>query len=131
MDLAEAIDIFGAGVPEAQDADEHFDVDNVASLDNVFPVSASEFSCSVASTEATVVPRKRPRLTHDLFGEIMGEAAAIKGIPMPAPPLAPMSDDMQGECFRTLSSSRREEDSAPCSHRFRTFSPLLVEGLLP
>ncbi|CAL8250044.1 unnamed protein product [Boreogadus saida] len=43
----------------------------------------------------------------DLFGEIMGEAAAMKGIPMPAPPLAPMSDDMQGECFRTLSSSRR------------------------
>ena len=25
---------------------------------------------------------------------------------MPAPPLAPMSDDMQGKCFRTLSSSR-------------------------
>ncbi|CAL8387746.1 unnamed protein product [Boreogadus saida] len=36
----------------------------------------------------------------------MGEAAAIKGIPMPAPPLAPMSDDMRGECF-SLSSSRR------------------------
>ncbi|CAL8399552.1 unnamed protein product [Arctogadus glacialis] len=43
----------------------------------------------------------------DLFGEIMGEAAAIKGIPMPAPPLVPVSDDMQGECFRTPSSSRR------------------------
>ena len=43
----------------------------------------------------------------DLFGEIMGEATAIKGIPMPAPPLTPMSDDMQGECFHTLSSSRR------------------------
>ena len=43
----------------------------------------------------------------DLFGKIMGEAAAIKGIPMPAPPLALMSDDMQGECFRNLSSSRR------------------------
>ena len=38
----------------------------------------------------------------DLFGEIMGEAAA-----MPAPPPACMSDDMQGECFRTQSSSRR------------------------
>ncbi|CAL8394828.1 unnamed protein product [Boreogadus saida] len=37
----------------------------------------------------------------------LGKAAAIKGIPTPAPPLAPMSDDMQGECFRTLSSSRR------------------------
>ncbi|CAL8378291.1 unnamed protein product [Boreogadus saida] len=37
----------------------------------------------------------------------MGEAAAIKGIPMPAPPPAPVSDDMQGECFRTQSSSRR------------------------
>ena len=43
----------------------------------------------------------------DLFGEIMGEAAAIKGIPMPAPPLAPISDDMQGECFRTPSYTRR------------------------
>ena len=43
----------------------------------------------------------------DLFGEIMGEAAAIKGSPISAPPLAPMSDDMQGECFRTLFSSRR------------------------
>ena len=39
--------------------------------------------------------------------EIMGEAAAIKGIPMPAPPLVPVSDDMQGECFVTPSSSRR------------------------
>ena len=103
VNLAEAIDIFGA-----QDADdEHFEVDDVASLDDVFPGSASEFSRSGASTEATVVPRERPRRMADLFGEIMGEAAAIKGIPMPAPPLAPMSDDMQGECFRTLSSSRR------------------------
>ncbi|CAL8377979.1 unnamed protein product [Boreogadus saida] len=40
-------------------------------------------------------------------GEIMGEAVAIKGFPMPAPPLAPVSDDMQGECFRTPSASRR------------------------
>ena len=45
--------------------------------------------------------------SHDLPEEIMGEAAAIKGIPMPAPPLAPVSDDMQGECFRTPSFSRR------------------------
>ncbi|CAL8334676.1 unnamed protein product [Boreogadus saida] len=37
----------------------------------------------------------------------MGEAAAIKGFPIPAPPLAPVSDDMQGECFRTPSASRR------------------------
>ncbi|CAL8404023.1 unnamed protein product [Boreogadus saida] len=37
----------------------------------------------------------------------MGEAAAIKGFPIPAPPLAPVSDDMQGECFRTPSDSRR------------------------
>ncbi|CAL8349362.1 unnamed protein product [Boreogadus saida] len=40
-------------------------------------------------------------------GEIMGEAAAIKGFPMPAPPLAPVSDDMQGECFRTPPASLR------------------------
>ncbi|CAL8386929.1 unnamed protein product [Boreogadus saida] len=107
VDLTEAIDIFRAGVPDAQDADdERFEVDDVASLDDVFPGSASKFSRSGASTEATVVPRERPRRMADLFGEIMGEAAAIKGIPMPAPPLAPMSDDMQSECFRTLSSSR-------------------------
>ena len=37
----------------------------------------------------------------NLFCEIIGEVAAIKGIPMQAPPLAPMSDDMQGECFRS------------------------------
>ena len=30
----------------------------------------------------------------------------VPHIPMPAPPLAPMSDDMQGECSRTPSSSR-------------------------
>ncbi|CAL8345255.1 unnamed protein product [Boreogadus saida] len=108
VDLAEAIDIFGAEVPDAQDADECFEVDDVASLDDVFPGSASEFSRSAgASTGATIVPRERLRRMADLFGDIMGEAAAIKGIPMPAPPLAPMSDDMQGECFRTLSSSRR------------------------
>ena len=57
MDLAEAIDIFRAGVPDAQDADdEHFEVDDVASLDDVFPGSASEFSRSGASTESTIVP---------------------------------------------------------------------------
>ncbi|CAL8395183.1 unnamed protein product [Boreogadus saida] len=105
--LAEAIDILGAEVPDAQDADERFEVYDVASLDDVFPGSASEFSCSGASTEATIVPRERPRRMADLFGKIMGEAAAIKGIPMHAPPLAPMSDEMQGECFRNLSSSRR------------------------
>ncbi|CAL8282233.1 unnamed protein product [Boreogadus saida] len=106
VDLAEAIDIFGAGFPDAQGTGEHFEVDNVASSDDVFPGSKSEFSRSGASTEATVVPRESPRRMADLFGEIMGEAAAIKGIPMPAPPLNPMSDDMQGECFHTLSSSR-------------------------
>ncbi|CAL8270214.1 unnamed protein product [Boreogadus saida] len=107
VDLAEAINIFGAEVPDAQDADERFEVDDVASLDDVFPGSASEFSRSGASTEATIVPRERPRRMADLFGKIKGEAAAIKGIPTPALPLAPMSDDMQGECFRTLSSSWR------------------------
>ncbi|CAL8251278.1 unnamed protein product [Boreogadus saida] len=106
VDFAEAIDIFGAGVPDAQDAGEHFDFDDVASLNDVFPGSASEFSRSRASTEATIVQGERQRRMSDLFGEIMGEAAAIKGIPMPAPPLAPLSDDMQGACFRTLSSSR-------------------------
>ncbi|CAL8342142.1 unnamed protein product [Boreogadus saida] len=107
VNFAGAIDIFGAGVPDAQDAGEHFEVDDVASLDDVFPGSASEFSRSRASTKATIVPGERPCRMADLFGEIMGEAAAIKGIPMPAPPLTPMLDDMQGDCFRTLSSSRR------------------------
>ena len=52
VNLAEAIDIFGA-----QDADdEHFEVDDVASLDDVFPGLASEFSRSGASTESTIVP---------------------------------------------------------------------------
>ena len=53
----------------------------------------------------------------DLFSEIMGEAAAIKGITMPAPPLVPISDDVQGECFRTLSSSRR-------ATQYPLFSPI-------
>ncbi|CAL8340001.1 unnamed protein product [Boreogadus saida] len=53
VDLAEAIDIFRAGVPDAQDADdEHIEVDDVTSFDNVFADSASGFSRSGASTEA-------------------------------------------------------------------------------
>ncbi|CAL8253434.1 unnamed protein product [Boreogadus saida] len=76
VDLAEAIDIFGAEVPDTQDAGERFEVDDVASFDNVFPGSASEFSRSGASTEAAIYPRERPRRMADLFGEIMGEAAA-------------------------------------------------------
>ena len=56
VDLAEAIDIFGAGVLDAQDAEEYFEVDLVASLEDVFPGSASEFSHSGASTESTIVP---------------------------------------------------------------------------
>ncbi|CAL8341940.1 unnamed protein product [Boreogadus saida] len=75
VDLAEAIDIFRAGVPDAQDADdERFEVDVVASLDDVFPGSASEFFRSGASTEATVVLRERPRRMADLFGRDHGEA---------------------------------------------------------
>ena len=41
----------------------------------------------------------------NLFGEIICEAAAIKGITLQAPPPTPMSDYMQGECFRTQPSS--------------------------
>ncbi|CAL8349730.1 unnamed protein product [Boreogadus saida] len=104
VDLADAIDLFRAspdyhdGVTDAGD--------DAVSMDDVFDDSASGVSHSRVST-ATAVERERPRRMADLFGEIMGEAAAIKGIPMPAPPLAPISDDMQGECFRTPSSSRR------------------------
>ncbi|CAL8337650.1 unnamed protein product [Boreogadus saida] len=117
VDLAEAIDIFRAGVPDPQDADdEHFEVDEVASLDGVFAGSASEFSRSGASTEATVV-RGRNHAGWPI------SSARSWGIPMPAPPLAPMSDDMQGECFRTLSSSRRATQCPlfpPVQHLFTT-----------
>ena len=98
--LSEVIDI-KAGIPNVEGDDDLIEVDDVASLDDVFADSVSGFSHPMAST-ATVVPRQKPHRMADLFGEIMGEAAAIKGIPMPAPPLTPMSDDMQGECFRTV-----------------------------
>ncbi|CAL8395424.1 unnamed protein product [Boreogadus saida] len=97
VDLTDAIDLFDDYDDGVIDAD-----DDSTSMDD----SASSFSRSRVST-ATAVQRERPRRMADLFGEIMGEAAAIKGIPMPAPPLAPVSDDMQGECFRIPSSSRR------------------------
>ena len=103
--LSEAIGI-KAGVPDVEGDDDFIEVCDVASLDDVFADAASGFSHSSASTDM-VVPREKPCRMADLFCEFMGEAAAIKGIPMPAPPLAPMSDDMQGECFHTLSSSRR------------------------
>ena len=102
VDLADAIDLFGAS-PDYHDGVTDGDA---VSMDDVFDDSASGVSHSRVST-VTAVERERPRRMADLFGEIMGEAAAIKGIPMPAPPLAPISDDMQGECFRTPSSSRR------------------------
>ena len=104
VDLADAIDLFRAS-PDYHDGVANADEDAV-SMDDVFDDSASGVSHSRVST-ATAVERERPRRMADLFGEIMAEAAAIKGIPMPAPPLAPISDDMQGECFRTPSSSRR------------------------
>ncbi|CAL8403787.1 unnamed protein product [Boreogadus saida] len=104
VDLADAIDLFRAS-PDYHDGVIDAD-DDAVSIDDVFDDSAPGVSRSRVST-ATAVERERPRRMADLFGEIMGEAAAIKGIPMPAPPLAPISDDMQGECFRTPSSSRR------------------------
>ncbi|CAL8310591.1 unnamed protein product [Boreogadus saida] len=103
VDLADTIDLFRAR-PDYHDG--VIDADDAVSIDDVFDDSASGVSRSRVST-ATAVERERPRRMADLFGDIMGEAAAIKGIPMPAPPLAPISDDMQGECFRTPSSSRR------------------------
>ena len=104
MGLADAIDLFRAS-PDYDDGVIDAD-DDAASMDDVFGDSASGFSRSRFST-VTAVQRERLRRMADLFGEIMGEAAAIKGNPMLAPPLAPVSDDMQGECFRTPSSSRR------------------------
>ncbi|CAL8314455.1 unnamed protein product [Boreogadus saida] len=77
VDLSEAIDIFRAGVPDIEDVDDdHIEVDDIASLDDVFVDFASGFSNSRASTKATVVPKEKPRQMADLFGEIMGEAAA-------------------------------------------------------
>ncbi|CAL8237773.1 unnamed protein product [Boreogadus saida] len=95
-----------SGPPESTPGARPFSGPLCASLDDVFGDSASGFSRSRVTT-ATFVQHEKPRWMADLFGEIMGEAAAIKGIPMPAPPLVPVSDDMQGECFRTPSSSRR------------------------
>ena len=80
VDLSEAIDIFRVGVPDIDDVDDdHIEVDDVAFLDDVFADSASGFSRSRAST-STVVPKEKPRRMADLFGEIMGPAATIKGI---------------------------------------------------
>ena len=124
--LSEAIDI-KARVPDVEGDDDLIEVDDVASLDNVFADSASGFSHSRAST-ATVVPREKPRRMTDLFAEIMGEAADIKDILMPAPSLAPMSDDMQGKCFRTPSSSRRATQCPlflPVQHFFTAVGTLL------
>ena len=105
MALSEALDIFKAGVPDIEDED-IIEVDDAASIDDVFADSAFRLSHSRAST-AMVVPREKPRRMAELFGEIVGEAAAIKGIAMPAPPPPHMSDDMHGGCFRTQSSPRR------------------------
>ncbi|CAL8260540.1 unnamed protein product [Boreogadus saida] len=75
VDLAEAIDLFRAGAPDLDD--DGGNIDDDASLDDVFGDSASGFSRSWVTT-ATVVQREKPRRMADLFGEIMGEAAAIK-----------------------------------------------------
>ena len=69
------------------DGEEKTEVDDDLSTEDVFADSVSGFSCSRAST-AAVVPREKPRWIDDLFVEIM-------------------SDDMQGGCFPTQSSSRR------------------------
>ncbi|CAL8237631.1 unnamed protein product, partial [Boreogadus saida] len=117
VDLADTIDLFSAG---PDDDDGIIDADDTASMDDVFGDSASGFSRSRVTT-ATVVQHERPRLMADLFGEIINEVAAIKGIPLPAPPLAPVSDDMQGECFRTPSSSRQVTQCPlfpPVQHQF-------------
>ncbi|CAL8253926.1 unnamed protein product [Boreogadus saida] len=98
VDVADAIDLFRAS-PDYHDGVIDAD-DDAVSIDDVFDDSASGVSRSRVTT-TTAVERERPRRMADLFGEIMGEAAAIKGIPMPDPLLAPIS------CFHTPSSSRR------------------------
>ncbi|CAL8394679.1 unnamed protein product [Boreogadus saida] len=110
----EAIDIFKAGVLEI-DEEDLIEVDDAASSDNIFADSTSRLSHSRAST-ATAIPREKPCRMAELFGEIMG---------------ALMSDDRQGEYFRTQSSSRRATQCPlPCSHSFSISSPLRVETLL-
>ena len=56
--LSEAIDIFKARFPDVEDED-LIEVDDAASIDNVFADSASGLSHSRASTP-TVVPREKP-----------------------------------------------------------------------
>ena len=121
MGLSNTSDLFKVGVPDIEDEDDNDDDIEVNGdrSDDVFSNSASGFSRSGAST-ATVVPREKPRRMADLFDKIMGEAAAIKGIAMPTLPPASISDDMQGECFRTQSSSRRVHRSG--------WGPLDTEG---
>ena len=82
VELAEAIDLFKASVPDIDE--EHVDVDEDDDRDDVFTLSELEVSDS--SPFSSVVPQEKPRWMADLFGDVMGEAASIKGIPMPAPP---------------------------------------------
>ena len=70
----DAIDLFRAS-PDYHDGVANADEDAV-SMDDVFDDSASGVSHSRVST-ATAVERERPRRMADLFGEIMGEAAAL------------------------------------------------------
>ncbi|CAL8340787.1 unnamed protein product [Boreogadus saida] len=125
VDLADAIDLFRAG----PDLDDDGIIDADASMDDVFGDSASGFFPLPGYNR-----HRRPTWETAPDGrsllEIMGEVAAIMGIPMPAPPLVPVSDDMQGECFRTPSSSRRATQCPlfpPVQHLF-TWGPFDPEG---
>ena len=76
MELSEAIDRFKAGVPDLEEEDIGIADDDGA---DVFADLASGVSDSRASI-STVVPREKSRRMVYLFGEIMGEAAAIRGL---------------------------------------------------
>ncbi|CAL8398013.1 unnamed protein product [Boreogadus saida] len=125
VDLADAIDLFRAS-PDYHDG--VIDADAV-SIDDVFDDSASGVSRSRVST-ATAVERERPRRMANLFGEIMGEAAAIKGC-LCRPRLSP---PYQTICRASAFAPHHLPDglpSAPCSRLCSTFLvlPKQIVGL--
>ena len=118
MELAEAINLFKAGVPDLDDED--VDVDKDDDGDDVFALSESGVSDS--RSISTVVPREKWRWMADLFGDIMGEAAT------PCPPRLPLACRMtcRGSALAPSPSPRGLPD-ARCSLLFSTTS-LLQEG---
>ena len=120
VEMADAIDLFGPDVDDGI-------ID--ASLDDVFGDSASGFSRSRVTT-ATVIQHEGPRRMTDLFREIMGEATAIKGIPMPARLSPPYLTICRASAFAPHLFPGGLP-SAPCSRLCSTCLLLPVRTLRP